>query len=162
MLAHIIPGASVLTNDILVVVTLFVLFFAAGLYFGKGRLLSLVISFYPALFLYKLFPYAEKLTVLSGPQFLVLNKIGIFLLFLIPFDIIVSRFIFSESGYGGSLHIMRVAGLSLAMTVLLLVFSYSTVSLDVFYNFSSTIDTLFVSGNIFWWMLAPFLILFFI
>ncbi len=154
-------SSSALTNDSIVLITLFVLFATYGLYFGKGRIISLLLAFYPAAFLFQNFPYTSKLLFLHGAQPEAFNKFLIFLLFLVPLDIIIGRFIFSESGYGGSFHFVRVAGLALIGVILTLVMIYSVVNLDAFYNFSPTLDSLFVPTNIFWWLIGPFFLMLF-
>jgi hypothetical protein len=160
MLSQFLKTGSATTNDIIVLVTLFVLFATYALYFGKGRIISFILAFYPAVFLYEEFPYMAKFMLLHGTQLIVLNKIIIFLIFLISLGIMINRFIFSESGYGGSLHLARVAGFALIGVVLTLVFTYSVVSLDVFYTFSPMVSNLFVPANIFWWTLGPLLLMF--
>ncbi len=162
MFTDFFKSGSALTNDIIVLGTLFILFATYALYFGKSRIVSLILAFYPAVFLYEQFPYASKLMFLHGDQPILLNKILVFLIFLIPLNIIIGRFVFAESGYGGSFHFLRVAGLALAGTMLALVFTYSVIDLSLFYSFSPTISALFVSAYIFWWMLAPLVLMFFL
>lgn len=155
MLPQIFKAAPSLTTDLIMLAVLFVLFALYTLYFGKNRIVAFILAFYPAAFFYEHFPFAAKLMVLSGPNLVVLNKVLIFLVFLVPLNIIISRYIFAESGYDGSSHYLRTAGFALAAVVLVLLFTYSIVSLDVFYNFSATIDKLFATGNMFWWSIAP-------
>lgn len=153
--------SGVLTTDIFVLLALFLIFFLYGWYLGKARLVSLILAFYPAIFLYKIFPFANNLMVLHGAELIVLNKVLIFLLFLIPLDIMISRYIFADSGLGGSSHFFRIAGFSIALVILIVLLSYTIISLDIFYNFSPTIDKLFFpESKIFWWNLAPIGLLF--
>jgi hypothetical protein len=148
--------------DAVVIVGLFILFFAYAMYFGRSRVISIILAFYPAQFLYEHFPFFDKLLLLKGESLLTLNKVVIFLLFFIPLDIIIARYIFSESEYGSS-KVFRIAGFSLAGVILVLLFTYSVVSLDSLYNFNSMIDNLFSStNNIFYWNLVPIILLFFL
>ncbi len=158
-----IKTSGPLTIDIIVLVLIFIIFLFYGIYFGRNRLISLVLAFYPAMFLYNLFPYLAKLIILHGDTLILLNKVIIFLIFLILFDIIISRFIFADSG-GGSGHYLRLAGCSLALVILIVSFSYSIISLDSVYNFSPKIDALFTASgtSVFWWDLAPLGLLFFL
>ncbi|OHB13335.1 MAG: hypothetical protein A2Y49_00545 [Candidatus Zambryskibacteria bacterium RIFCSPLOWO2_12_39_8] len=143
-----------------VLVVLFIIFLAYTLFFGRKMMISLILAFYPATLLYKTFPFIQKLLVVSGDKFLIINKIVIFLVFLVPLFIIISRYISSESSYTGSSHIIRTVGLAIVGVILILLFSYSTVSLDPIYNFSSSIDILFsTTDRVFWWNLAPLLVL---
>ncbi|KKR45459.1 MAG: hypothetical protein A3G47_00605 [Candidatus Zambryskibacteria bacterium RIFCSPLOWO2_12_FULL_39_45] len=146
--------------DMAVLVVLFIIFLAYTLFFGRKMMISLILAFYPATLLYKTFPFIQKLLVVSGDKFLIINKIVIFLVFLVPLFIIISRYISSESSYTGSSHIIRTVGLAIVGVILILLFSYSTVSLDPIYNFSSSIDILFsTTDRVFWWNLAPLLVL---
>ena len=146
--------------DMAVLVVLFIIFLAYTLFFGRKMMISLILAFYPATLLYKTFPFIQKLLVVSGDKFLIINKIVICLVFLVPLFIIISRYISSESSYTGSSHIIRTVGLAIVGVILILLFSYSTVSLDPIYNFSSSIDILFsTTDRVFWWNLAPLLVL---
>jgi hypothetical protein len=152
-----------LHTDIFVLVSIFVVMFLYGLYFGKNSLVSLILAYYPAVFLFQTFPFVEKLTVLKGDKLLMLNKVGIFLLFLIPISIIINRYIFAESSLTKTAHSFRIAGLALVSLALVLLFSYTVVDLSIFYNFSSTIDGLFANLTLIWvWNVAPLVLLTFL
>ena len=102
----------------------------------------------------------ENLLLLKGEPLLLLNKVLIFLLFLVPLTILIGRYVFQDSGYG-SAHYLRCAGYALSMIILILLFSYSIVSLDSVHNFSPMISNLFTGADrIFWWHLAPLALLF--
>lgn len=153
-------GIGYFSGDVVFIVTLFVIFFIYALYFGKNQIISLILAFYPAEIFYEHFPFLNSLLVLKGDSLLLLNKIAIFLVFWIVFDILINRYVFKDSGYGPA-HYARMAGYSLAMVVLILIFSYSIVSLDAIHNFSPWIDALFTGADrIFFWNLAPVALLF--
>src|SRR3989338_5836616 len=105
--------------DMAVLVVLFI-FFSYTLFFGRKMMISLILAFYPATLLYKTFPFIQKLLVVSGDKFLIINKIVIFLVFLVPLFIIISRYISSESSYTGSSHIIRTVGLAIVGVILIL------------------------------------------
>lgn len=147
-------------SDIFVLIILFALFFFYALYFGKNTVIATILAFYPAQYFYQNFPFMNSLLFMKGDSLLLLNKILIFLLFLIPLVILLGRYVFHDSGYG-SAHYMRSVGYALAMIILVLIFSYSIVSLDSIHSFSPTISTLFTGADrIFWWNLAPLALLF--
>lgn len=151
-----------LSSDIVILVLLFVFFFIYALYLGKGAIISLILAFYPAQFFYERFPFVDSAMLLKGDSLILLNKVGIFLLFLVPLTILFGRYVFHDSGYG-SMHYARMAGYALLCVVIVLIFSYSIISLDSIHNFSSQIDTLFTgSDRIFYWNIAPIAILFFL
>ena len=149
-----------LSTDIIAICVLFILLFAYGMYFGKSYLVSLVLTFYPARFLFEHFPFVDKLIFLKGDMLLTLNKVGIFILFLIPVHILIGRYVFSESGYGAE-RMFRTAGLAIAGVISVLVFNYGVINLDLLYNFTPVVDVLFSGADkLFYWSLAPLVILF--
>jgi hypothetical protein len=150
---------DIFSADLTVLSVAFIVFFIYGMYFGRNRLISLVLSFYLATFLYRIFPYADKLTFLSGDNLALLNKIGIFLLFFLPLTIIINRYIISHE-YSGTSHMIRTAGLAFAAVIVLMLFSYTVTNLDHFYTFSPTISSLFAGeSRVFWWNIAPLALL---
>ena len=155
IIAPIIKLRGLISSDILVLLALFVIFFLFIIYFKKGRIISLILAYYPSAYLYQTFPYASKLIVLHGDKLVLLNQIGIFLIFFLPLSIIINRYIFSESGYSG-IDIFRAFGLSVCCLILALLFSYTIISLDLVHNFSLTIDSYFKSpSQLFWWNIVP-------
>ncbi len=97
---------------------------------------------------------------MKGESLLLLNKVLIFLVFWIVLDILIGRYVFQDSGYG-SMHYARLAGYAVAMVIIVMIFSYSIVSLDVVHNFSPSIDVIFTGADrLFWWLLAPLALLF--
>lgn len=153
-----IPGS--ITGDMAFLGVVFILLIGLSYYFGRGFIVSLIVSFYPASILFRLFPFMEKVIFVSEGRLLVLNQIAVFLLFLIPITIIINRFIFTASDYSGGENILRLAGLSLAFLIIIVLFSYNTVNYDIFHNYSSQIDSIFdFPAREFYWMLAPLALL---
>jgi hypothetical protein len=153
-------ATSALSGDVLFLVALFVVVFVCVMYFGKNRMASLVLAFYPATLLYKSFPFLNKLIVLSGDTGILVNKIVIFIVFFVLISIVIRKYLAS---YDESSGVFSKIGLSLAIIIIILVFSYNIVSFDTFHNFSAQIDTLFKNNDlVFWWNLAPLVILAFI
>ncbi len=150
-----------ITNDISFLFGLFVLFFIYALYGSKARILSYIFAFYPAVMLYNSFPFTEKLLFVTSEQWLVWNKFLIFLLFFVPISIIISRFVFRESYE--SKHYIRALLYALACVSLVLLFWYSVLSFDVWYDFSSHIDAWFATPvREYLWYIAPLLLLMFV
>ena len=153
-------GGNLLGSDIIILLVLFFLFFCYALYFGKNTIIATILAFYPAQYFYQNFPFLNSFLILKGDQLLLLNKVLVFLIFLVPLTILIGKYVFQDSGYG-SAHYLRCAGYALAMIILVLLFSYSIVSLDSIHSFSPTISTLFVGADrIFWWHLGPLALLF--
>ena len=153
-------GLIPISTDVIVLAGIFFVFFFYALYFGRNRVISLIFAFYRATFLYQIFPYIDKLIILQGDKFIVLNKLAIFLIFFLPLNIIINRYIFAESGHSGASHIFRITGFSLCCLVLFMLFSYNIINLNLFYNFSPTIGALFIgTTRLFLWNLAPLALL---
>ncbi len=151
-----------LKGDMLFFVVGFVLFLVFALYAGKGRVISIILAYYPASILFSTLPFINKLMVLQG-NMLVLNKIAIFLIFLVPLSIIINSYIFSESMHSGAQHLLRTAGLALVLLVLTVAFSYSVVNYDAFHNFTTSTDVLFSPvGKVFYWNFGIFALLAFL
>ena len=156
-------GLIPVSSDIIVLLGIFFVFFFYALYFGRNRIISLIFAYYPSAILFQIFPYIDKLIILHGDKLIVLNKLMIFLIFFLPLNIIINRYIFTESGYSGVSHIFRAVGLSLCCLVLFMLFYYTVINLELFHSFSPTIDTLFLGTNrLFLWNLASLALLAFL
>lgn len=155
-------GFGAMSFDIIVLAIAFFVIFLFGMYFGKAHLVSLIVSFYPAMLLYERLPFLEWFVFLKGENLITLNKLIVFVVLLVLIDIIILRFIFSESK-GGPVHFIHIVAGSLAFLILLLILTYSVINLDMIHDFSPTIDNLFMnSPHTFWWNLAPLALLFLI
>jgi len=153
-------NGNLFSSDIFILIILFVFFFAYALYFGKNTVIATILAFYPAQYFYQNFPFMNSVLLLKGDPLLLLNKVLIFLVFLILLTILISRYIFQDSGYGSS-HYLRMAGYAVAMVILVLLFDYSVVSLSLVHNFSPSVSSIFAGADkIFWWHLAPLALLF--
>ena len=153
---------SLLSSDAIFLAVLFVILFITATVLGKSKLVSLVIAFYPAIFLYKNIPFFDKLLFLKGDSMLILNKVIIFLILLALLYIIVGRYIFSPTEYSGGA-MMGNMGVVFALLILFLVFAYTVVSFDSFHNFGPSIDALFATpAKVFGWLMAPLILLAFL
>jgi len=144
--------------DIVVLAGIFFILFFIGIYFGKSRLAGAIIAFFPTVLLFKTFPLIDKLIFFDVGRKGVLNKAGIFLVLFALLNIILSRYIFNESGYGKA-RVFHVGGLAVAGVILFLIFSYTIVDITAFHDFSTNLDALFSESRIFWWNLVPIVLL---
>ena len=110
LFSYFIQLRSVLTSDIVALGVIFAVFLAYIMFFGRNMMISLILAFYPSTLLYKTFPFIDKLMIVQGERLLIINKGVIFLIFLVPLTIIISRYVLSESVYTGSSHIIRTHG----------------------------------------------------
>ena len=153
---------SSVSLDLSLLTLFFIIFLIYGLYFGRNRLVSFILAFYPSIVLYKMFPFVDKLKIFHGNNLETLNDIGIFLIFFIPLNIIINRYI-SSKNEEGALHFFRIIGLSVICIILVLIFSYSVLNLNKIYDFSSSIDSLFSTPvKIFSWTIIPLILLSFL
>lgn len=151
---------GIFASDIGFLIALFLVILGLAFFIGRSSLIALILSFYPASLLYKTFPFASKAIFLKGDMLLTFNKLGLFLLFLIPITIIIGKFIFSASEYGRGDGNLRLFGLSIAFLILVVFFSYNVVSYDVFHNYGAQIDTIFtITDSQFYWNVAPIALL---
>ncbi len=139
------------SSDTLFIGSLFILILAFSLYFGRGRLVSIILAFYPTTLIYKTFPYIDKLIVLKGDFAQVINELLVFSIILVLITIIIDRFIKAD----GNTSILRLSFLSLAFVLLIIVFSYTTINYDVLHNYSEQFDSLFTQNRLIWWNLVP-------
>lgn len=145
-----------LSGDLIFLLVVFALFLGCTMYFGRNKVASFIIAFYPATLLYNTFPFINKLLIL-GPSYTVVNKILIFILFLYLVYIAINKYVslYDESSSG-----LSKGGLALSSLILVVLFSYSTVNYDSLHNFSPTIDALFQGlGRVFGWSIAPLILL---
>jgi hypothetical protein len=153
-----ITGA--LSGDLVFIFVVFVIAFVCVMYFGKSRMVSFILAFYPATLLYNNFPFLNKFLLASGEVGLVVNKIVIFLTLFLFVNLAINKYV---ALYDVSSSTFRNGGLAIAILVLIILFSYSVINFDLLHNFSGAIDQLFQgTGRIFGWSLVPLLILWFI
>ena len=163
MLAKLPNVGDILSSDIGFLIAIFIVILGLAFFIGRSSLVAVILSFYPSTLLYKTFPFINHAVFLKGETLEVFNKIGLFLLILIPITIIVSRYIFPMSDYARGNSTLRLVGLSLALLILVVFFSYDVVNYDSIHDFSGQIDTIFtISESQFYWNLAPIALLAFL
>lgn len=152
--------SSFLSGDFVFLTVLFLAIFGYTMYFGRGKIVAFILSFYPATILYNNLPFLDSLIVLKGDVLITLNKIVLFAILFILLNIITNRYIVSISNYGKQPSILSNLVLSIGGVVLVVLFSYTTVNLDVIYDPSTTIDALFSRDiSVFVWSLVPLALL---
>lgn len=170
MFAKVLAITHSVSTDVLALAIAFIAFFAYSIYFGRNRTVALVFSYYPAVLLYQNFPFLSKLMLAGNGNIAVtLNKVVIFLIFFVPLNIIISRFIFIESIHLGkpnmlhNMHIFRNIGLSVVCVTIAILFSYTIIDINAIHNFGGGIDVLFATPVRVWAMnLLPLVLLAFL
>lgn len=151
---------SFLSGDILFIIITFVVIMGYTFYFGKSKIVSFILSFYPTVFIYNNTPFLDKLLFLDGELLITINKLSIFMIIFIILNIITNRYVGTNYTYYKPPSMLSNIVLALGGVILVLVLSYSTISLDPLYNLGGGIDPIFGAENtIFYWSLVPLLLL---
>lgn len=157
----IIKSVLSFSSDAVTIAILAVIFASYGIFFGKGKLISIILSFYPSVYIFDSIPYFKK--ILSGSPITLSEAVVqglIFLALFIPINFVFKHFIHGEFSFSRIRKVLEAGILGLTATSLVILFSYHVINLQKIYNFSAGIDALFLGTNIFWWLLAPFVVIF--
>jgi hypothetical protein len=152
-----------LSSDIAAIAGLTALFALVGLLFGKGKLVALILAFYPTGLLFKNLPFFKKFTTFSALSLQdTLTGLAIFLVLFGLIHYIINTFISADFSYSSIGKFFEACFLGLTATSIAILFSYQIINLAKIYNFSPSIDKLFAGDALFWWLLAPLGVLFII
>lgn len=151
-----------LPADFLIIGGIFAVVLFLSLRQGKSYLASGIISLYLASFIYEFLPFTKTLvSSIQGSSNIFWIHTAAFLIFFVPIYFVISKVILSDFGRG-SKKFARALLLSAAFVGLLISIFYHIIPLESVYNFSTTIDKLFISDMAFnFWLIAPLLLLFF-
>lgn len=115
-------------------------------YRGKGLLFSIIISFYPALVIYKAFPYTERFIFFKDTaQQIYLSHLLVFFVFFLVIYFAVRRLTHGDGtapGIGGAIDAIL---LSLGVTLLTLVLTFHILPSRDIYNLSAKLENFFTS-----------------
>ena len=127
---------------------------AFAFYFGRDRLVPLIAGTYAALALYTAFPYFGAIG--ASPYVL----IGLFVLFVLLATLALSGI----AGFfsGGGIGFIKVAGLSILASGLLMAIAIHNLPMAQVYTFSAPTLALFSNDFHFWWLVAPLVGAFFL
>jgi len=147
-------------TDILIILGILVLGTLFTFFLGKSKGVSLVLSLFGAIVLFQSFPFMKHMVVLSGPVLESLNIIGVFLAFTLGLFFLLDQYIvvdFSEH------HFVRSLFIGIAFTAIILALIYFILPFAPLYDFGPNIDKWFQGHfNLFWWLVAPLIILIFV
>ena len=125
-----------------------------------NKLVSFVLSFYLATVIYTNAFFVTTLTVAKASDQLFWNKLGIFVIILLPVYFIVNKFVAVQSGRGG-MQVLRIVLVSLATLGLVVAFFYHVIPLAPLYHFPKLLDPYFASASLFTiWLIVPLVVLF--
>ncbi len=148
--------------DVSIIFFIFIFLFWYGLWYEKHRLTSLILSFYVALGLFKIFPYFEDIYILGDSEKMhITAEILLFLVFVILSVLVFNRVIKGKFPKSGISRWFNIGILSLSTTGFLCAFSANMFLSEEFYTFAEPIAFLFSSAKVlFYWMIVPLIVLF--
>jgi len=141
------------SSDIVVLVALSAIFASIGLFFGKKRLVAIILAFYPAGLIFSVFPFFKNATGF-------LSETLVFLVFFLLSFYLFGFILSTEFSYLRIRRLFEATILGITATALTISFSYHVVVVTSLYNFSTSIDRLFLGQMYFWWLLIPLGVLF--
>jgi hypothetical protein len=144
------------SSDAVVIFAVIAIFTAYGIFFGKGKILSLLLAFYPATLVLRAIPQFNN--PLGSPD--TYTQLGLFLIVFIVLFYIFNHFIQGQFSFSHVRKTLEASVFGLTAASLTIYFTYHVVNLQKIYNFSPSIDNLFMGNTSFWWLLAPFVIIF--
>lgn len=121
---------------------------------------SLIISIYAAAFIYSNAFFVKQLTVVDGSSQLFWNKLGIFLIILLPIFFLMKKIV-SFTYTRGGMRYVRTIVLGLALLGLILSMLYHVIPVQSIYDFPGSVDKVFASDSAFTvWLILPLVALF--
>lgn len=146
-------------SDFLIVIILFSILFLFAWYVGRATLVSILMAFYGAFAIYKVFPYMSYLPTAPAMTTL-LAQLALYAGLTLLFYIILRRVVVSDFLYIG---IFGTIILSLLGATFLIALAYHVFPVSDVYNFTPALDLLFAAKQyFFWWFVAPAIGLFFL
>ena len=134
-----------MTNIILVAVLLILAVFAYLR--GKGLLFSVITAFYPAIAVYKSFPYLEQFIVAKASSLQIfLSHLGVFIVIFLPIFFAVSRITKAGSSRSGIKGVIDSILLSASVTCLSIVLCLHVLPERDVYNMTSVLLNFFNSN----------------
>jgi hypothetical protein len=140
------------SSDVLIIVVIAIALTAYGLMWGKQKIIALILSLYIGAFIFSFIPFNITGTLAQVAAFAAITGIMTFL---------IERMIIADFSFSKIRKFIEAGFLGIAGTMLLMLLSYHLIEIGSLYNFGSGIDILFSAKYLFWWLVAPLVILFF-
>jgi hypothetical protein len=159
LLASVWESVTSISLDILIVLVSFALLVLYTFYFGKGRIIVLILALYVSALLYVFFPYLDSISFFSDlPTSVAWSKMLIFAGFVVVSALVMGRLIGAEFSISTLYGWFETLLLSSLAVVLLLVLSYHLLPVSEIYDFGAYLDKLFEPVEyLFWWLVLPLL-----
>ncbi len=137
------------SSDAIIILAIIAIGSAYAYFMGKGRGISLLLSFFPTALIFLYFPFLKTSEVIL--------QIVVFLVILFAINTVMNRFISSNFPYSKIRTIFEAIVIGILLGGFLLLTSYHLINIDSLYNFSSWTDALFAKNTLFYWLIAPFI-----
>ncbi len=147
-------------TDVLIIVGIFLVGTLFTFFMGKSRGVSIILALFGSIPLFQSFPFTQQLTVATGDFARSINVIGIFLVFTIGLYFLLNRYVVGDFIEG---NFFKSVIFGIAFTAIILALVHFILPFDPIYDFKQNVDQWF-GGNfgMFWWILAPLMILLFV
>lgn len=142
---------SAFTTDVAVIVILIAIFVIYAVFRSTGLLISILLSLPIAGFLYNIFPYYTTVQSLLPKAFEPWVPFVILFLFIVPLMLVLHRSVGPVHGSRRPIHITITA---VALTVVVISFSYHVIPIDSLYDFGATFDGFFESSQSLFWFVS--------
>jgi len=126
---------------------------------GTGLLISVAIALPISAFLYSFFPYHAEMTTALPAMLQPWAAIILFIVFTLFILWVLQRTIGLANGSDRPIHIVATA---IALTLLIVAFTYHVIPIEGIYDFGSAFDDFFESSATFFWIVALVLLAFFV
>ncbi len=140
----------------------FGVFLAVAIAKGRQAIINIIISLYLALLLSTHFPYYERLYALSSsPSTVALIKLGVFIAFTVFALVLCGRIMPSAFRENKFESFGKKFLLCLVATALVMVYSFTVLPVAELLSPGTPLQTIFGHSEwLFWWLLAPLVVLF--
>lgn len=146
-------------SDFLIIIILFSILFLFAWYVGRATLVSVLIAFYGAFAIYKVFPFMSYLPTAPALTAL-LAQVALYAGLTLVFYIILRRVVVSDFLYVG---IFGTIILSFLGAAFLIALAFNVFPVATIYTFTPAVSALFAPVEyFFWWFIAPAVGLFFL
>ena len=128
IIQKLLGGFFSFSSDVIIILVLIAIGSAYAYFMGKGRAVSLVLSFYPGILLYNNFPFFGEASISV--------KLVIFVVAVLLVHLVLGRFITANFPYSKIRTVFESLVLGLISAGLILFVSYHTIPIEKLYNFS--------------------------
>lgn len=149
-------------QELIYFLVVFGVFLTYAIFRGRQATINIIVGLYLAFLISLVFPYYQLfLSASPTPHSEAIGKMILFVIFALVATILISRLMPDEYREKKYESFLKKLLLALAGTILIMAFSFHVLPVIEFLTPGTPIQTLFASkAYFFWWLLAPFVILY--